>query len=75
MARMGKTSGAIERGREKGVGGGEDQGREITASRSLPPHSSWNFFHSLGYRRIAISKFSKKSQKWRLFVHLGANMH
>lgn len=59
--------------RRREGGGSRDQGREI-ASGSLPPHSSRNFFRSLGYRRIAISKFSKKSQKWRLFAHLGANM-
>lgn len=60
-----------ERRREEG--GSRDPRREL-ASRSLPPHSSRNFFRSLGYRRIAISKFSKKSQKWRLFARSGANV-
>lgn len=50
----------------KGVRGPAD------LSSNIPPEI---FGRSLGYRRIAISKFSKKSQKWRLFVHLGAKMH
>lgn len=76
VAAMGKTSGGL-RGkgqREEGRGGSEDEVRGM-ASTSLSPHSSWNSFRSPGYRRIAISKFSKRSQKWRLFAPLGANMH
>lgn len=68
----GDPKGRKAEGREERPG---DQGKERRASLSLPPTFLPAFFRSLGYRRIAISKFSKKSQKWRLFAHLGAKMH